>query len=271
MAMLTRESFAQRFGRKPVFGMVHLRALPGAPLFGGSIDAVIAAAVSDARALQGGRCDGMLFENFGDCPFRKTHVDPETVAAMTRVISDVTREVQLPFGINVLRNDPVSALGIAAATGAAFIRVNVHTGAMVTDQGIIEGDAAETLRQRERLGSNIAIFADHLVKHAAPLAPVDDVQSAKDLRIRGLADALIISGAATGAPSDPGRLTRIRQAVDAPVLVGSGLTADKATSFADADGAIVGTAFKREGRVEAAVEPERVERLIRAFRSTVVR
>ena len=121
---------------------------------------------------------------------RRGRVEVETVAAMTRVITQIVAEVRMPFGVNVLRNDALSALAIAAATGAAFIRVNVHTGAMLTDQGIIEGDAYATLRKRASLAPNVLIFADHLVKHATPLAEVDPIQSARDLRLRGLADAL---------------------------------------------------------------------------------
>lgn len=263
--MLTRDSFTQRFGGKAVFGMIHFPPLPGAPLFGGSMEQVIEAALADARALAGGGCDGMVFENFGDRPFHK-RVGSETVAAMTRVISAVIREVPLGFGVNVLRNDAHAALAIAAATGAQFIRVNVHIGAMLTDQGIIEGEAAETLRRRVALAPGTAIFADHLVKHATPLAEVDEVQMAKDLRLRGLADAIIISGRETGAPADKRRLEIVRGAVDAPILIGSGLTAESAASYADADGAIVGTSIKRDGRVEAPVDPKRVDGLVRAFK-----
>src|SRR5712692_1322087 len=131
--MLTRDDFAQRFGRRALFGMVHMKALPGAPLFGGSLDAVIESAIADARALEAGGCDGMLFENFGDRPFGK-RAGAATVAAMSRVIAEVRREIRIDFGVNVLRNDAQAALAIAAATGAHFIRVNVHAGAMLTDQ-----------------------------------------------------------------------------------------------------------------------------------------
>src|SRR6185437_124759 len=127
--MLTRESFMQRFGRRPVFGMVHLAALPGAPGYGRRLDAIIEAARFDAAALLEAGCDGILFENFGDRPFAKK-ATAETVAAMTRVIVDAMRTVSRPFGVNILRNDPHAALAIAAATGASFIRVNVHTGVM---------------------------------------------------------------------------------------------------------------------------------------------
>lgn len=259
--MLSRDAFAGRFGAHAVFGMVHLRPLPGAPLFGGSIEEVIEAAMADARALAEGGCDGMVFENFGDRPFGKVAAK-ETIAAMTRVIADVVREVRVPFGVNVLRNDAAGALAIAAATGAAFIRVNVHSGAMLTDQGIIEGVAADTLRLRRTIAPHTAIFADHLVKHATPLAAVDEEQSARDLRERGLADAVIVSGRETGAAVDAGRFRRVRAAIDAPLLIGSGLTAENARDYAAADGAIAGTSLKRGD----AVDRHRVERLVAAFK-----
>jgi len=255
--MLDRTGFAARFARRAIFGMVHLRALPGAPLFKSMSD-VLELALHDANALAAGGCDGFVIENFGDRPFTRGRVEAETIAAMTRVITEIVREVRLPFGVNVLRNDALSAVAIAAATGAAFIRVNIHTGAAVTDQGIIEGDAYATLRKRAALAPDVLIFADHLVKHATPMGEA----SAKDLRLRGLADAIIVTGTETGAAADPSRLRELREMVDAPLLIGSGLTAENAEEFADADGAIVGTSIKTDGRVDAA----KVEAVVRAFK-----
>jgi uncharacterized protein len=245
------------FSARPVFGMVHLGPLPGAPLYK-SIDEVLDLALRDARAIAAGGADGFVVENFGDRPFTRGRVEAETIAAMTRVITELSREVRIPFGVNVLRNDVLSALGIAAATGAAFVRVNILTGAMVTDQGIIEGDAYATLRKRAALAPDVLIFADYLVKHATPLGEV----SAKDLRLRGLADALIVTGTETGAAADPSRVAELRELVDAPILIGSGLTAENASRYADADGAIVGTSVKTEGAVDA----NRVAAVVRAFR-----
>jgi hypothetical protein len=265
--VLTRDDFARRFGGNAVIGMVHVGALPGAPMYGGSMRTIVDAALRDARALRDGGCDAIAFENFGDRPFFKECVPPETVAALTRVIVEVVAQVPMPFGVNVLRNDTESAIAIAAATGAAFIRVNVHTGAMLTDQGIIEGRAAETLRKRAALSPDVLIFADHMVKHAAPLVVIDDAHAAKDLRHRGLADAIIISGAETGAEPDHGSFACVREALsDAPILIGSGLTESNAGTFADADGAIVGTSIKIDGRVDAPVDPDRVKRLVAAFK-----
>jgi membrane complex biogenesis BtpA family protein len=256
--MLTRSAFSARFTARALFGMVHLGPLPGAPLYR-SMDDVLERALHDARAIAEGGCDGLVIENFGDRPFTRGRVEAETVAAMTRVVAEIAREVRIPFGVNVLRNDALSALAIAAATGAAFIRVNIHTGAAVTDQGIIEGGAYETLRKRAVLAPDVLIFADYRVKHATPMGEV----SAKDLRLRGLADAVIVTGSETGAAADPSRLRELREQIDAPLLVGSGLTAENAAAFADADGAIVGTSLKSEGRVDRA----KVEALARAWKS----
>lgn len=265
--MLTRDEFHRRFGPLPLFGMIHLKPLPGAPLFGGSMMEIVESALRDAVAWRRGGADGLIVENFGDRPFMKNRVTAETIAALTRVATDLKRAFDIPLGINVLRNDASAALAIAAATGADFIRVNIHTGAMLTDQGMIEGEAAATLRLRASIGPAISIFADHRVKHAAELVPVDDRQAARDLRLRGLADAIIVTGAETGAPIDARRLMALRDAVDAPLLAGSGITEANAGQYAAlVDGAIVGTSVKRFGDLTQPVDAERVERLCRRLK-----
>ena len=124
--------------------MVHLLPLPGAPDWDGSMERVLAAAVQDATALAEGGVDGIMVENYGDAPFLPGPVPAHTIAALTNAVLEVRRAVRLPVGVNVLRNDAAAAIGICAATGASFVRINVHTGAMLTDQGWIEGAAHET-------------------------------------------------------------------------------------------------------------------------------
>src|SRR5713101_4601014 len=134
--MNTDTQVRKLFPRRPaIIGMVHLLPLPGAPRWAGSMEEALARAVEDARALAEGGVDGVMVENFGDAPFYPDHVPPETVAAMTRAARAVVEAVPVPVGVNVLRNDTAAALAIAVAVGARFIRVNVHTGAMWTDQG----------------------------------------------------------------------------------------------------------------------------------------
>jgi len=229
---------------------------------------VLDRAIADARAIAAGGMDGAIIENYGDVPFSAGAVEPETVAAMAVVAGAVTREVDLPVGINVLRNDATAALAIAAATGARFIRVNVHTGAMLTDQGWITGRADATLRRRRALAAPVAICADILVKHAIAPAGADAAAIARDTWYRGLADGLIVSGSETGAEPDPARIAAIKAAVpDATVWIGSGLTPENARNLlADADGAIVGSSIQQHGRAGNPIDPDRVRRLTEVIR-----
>src|SRR5207249_4103071 len=126
---------------KAVIGMVHLRALPGSARWAGSMEAVVQAALADARALADGGADALLVENYGDMPFTTGRVDSATVAGMAVVIGEIKRAVTLPIGVNVLRSDALSALAVAAAVGGRFVRVNVHVGAVVADQGILQSCA----------------------------------------------------------------------------------------------------------------------------------
>jgi uncharacterized protein len=250
-----------------LIGMVHAGPLPGSPRWDGSMERLVAAAVGDARALVDHGMDALLLENYGDAPFTPGRVEPATFAGLAVLAAEIRRAVpQAPLGINVLKNDARAALAIACAVGARFIRVNVHAGAVLADQGLVHSDAYGTLRDRRLLGVEIAIFADVGGKHAVPLAPVDLEQHARDLTHRGLADGLVVSGQATGAATPIEDLKRVRSAVpDVPLLVGSGVTPETAEELLSvADALIVGTALKHDGNVSAPVDPDRVRRLVAA-------
>ncbi len=249
-------------------GMVHLDALPGAPGFGGDLAAVIASALDDAACLAEAGFGALMVENFGDAPFYPDRVPPETVAAMSRVVGEITSRFDLPVGVNVLRNDALAALAVAAVTGAEIIRVNVLSGIMYTDQGPIRGEAAEVARTRIRLCPEVRIFADVFVKHAVPPPGLGIDVAAHDLWQRGGADALIVSGSGTGAAVDPAQVRAVRDAVpDAPLLLGSGVTPDTVATLADmADGAIVGSWVKVDGDVSNPVDPTRASELVAAAR-----
>ncbi len=250
---------------KPVVGMIHLPALPGSSGFGGGLDGIRRLVLSEARSLEAGGVHALMIENFGDVPFHKGRVGAETVAAMSVMASAVRQATRLPLGINVLRNDGLSAMAIAQAVGAQFIRVNVLTGAMLTDQGMIEGIAADLLRYRASLGAeHIKVLADVQVKHAAPMVSRPIEEEVDELIHRGLADGLIVSGWGTGTPTDPAAVALVKSvAGDVPVFVGSGTTAETVAALAEhADGFIVGTHFKGDGEVANPVDPGRVEALV---------
>jgi len=260
-------------GGRSVVGMIHLDALPGAPAFDGDREAIREGMRRDARRLEDGGVDALLVENFGDAPFHADDVPKHVVASMTALVRELADVVDLPLGVNVLRNDAEAALSIAAAAGASFVRVNVHTGARLTDQGVVTGRAAETVRLRDRLDADVSILADVDVKHSAPLADRPLSEDIAELVERGQADGLIASGAGTGQAMDWTQLEQVvdsRDAIDdaVPVFVGSGVTSETvADTLALADGAIVGTALKEDGRTTAPVDTERVRRLVTAART----
>ena len=252
---------------KPTIGVVHLPPLIGSPQSRQPLHEIRARALLDAASLIDNGIDGVIIENYGDAPFYPDSVEPHTVAALALITGEIReRYPQTPIGINVLRNDAKSAMAIATVTGANFIRVNVHTGAMLTDQGIIQGRAHETLRYRSVLKSEVKIFADIAVKHAVPLAAIDIVASAEDTYHRGLADALIVTGVATGKGIDLDQLKSVKSAIpQASIFVGSGVTVDSLAEVLQyADGVIVGTSIKRDGITTNAVDADRVRTLIKA-------
>ena len=195
-------------------------------------------------------------------PFHGERVEPHTAVAMGRVVTAVLNATDLAVGVNVLRNDARTGLAIAAMTGARFVRINVHTGAYVTDQGLLQGRAAETLRYRAALDAEVAIFADVHVKHATPLSTLSLDQAAEETAYRGLADALIVTGSTTARPAARSDVVRVKQAVpDRPVFVGSGVTPETiAETLTVADGVIIGMALKMDGRTEADLDASRVMR-----------
>ena len=256
----------QLFGHpKPIIGVVHLPPLIGSPRSKESFREVRVRALSDAGMLINNGMDGIIIENYGDAPFYPDCVEPHTVASLTLIAGEIReRYPQTPIGINVLRNDAKSAMAIATVVDANFIRVNVHTGAMLTDQGLIQGRAHETLRYRSLLKSEVKIFADIAVKHAVPLAPIDILASAEDTYYRGLADALIVTGTATGKGIDLAQLKSVKSAIpQASVFAGSGVTVNNLAEVLQyGDGVIVGTAIKHDGVTTNGVDPARVRALI---------
>lgn len=259
--------FRARFPEaKPILGVVHLLPLPGAP-GGRRVDVVLRHALADTDRYLAGGVDGLVVENFGDAPFRKGAVEPHTVAVMTRVAAAMReRAPRAVIGVNVLRNDACSALGIAAAVGLDFVRVNVLSGVVVTDQGLIEGDAATVVRYRDSIAGGVRIFADLRVKHAAPLRSVPVEVEVDELVSRARADAVLVTGDSTGHPPSASALAEVRRAARAtPVVVASGVDVDNLGELAPhADAFVVGTSMKVGGRTTAAVDPRRVRALVRA-------
>jgi uncharacterized protein len=256
-----------------LIGMVHLPALPGSPSAAAPLVKIVDRAVLEAKLLASAGFEAVIVENYGDTPFAADQVPHETVAAMAIVTEHIVRSVDVPVGVNVLRNDAMAAMGVAAAAGAAFIRVNVLSGTYATDQGLICGRARELLQRRAQVAPGVKIAADVHVKHAAPISQPDIARAADETAYRAGADVLIVSGAATGSRAEMDDARRVKQAVpDRALWIGSGVTAATVGEYLSvADAVIVGTSLKRGGRTTAALDPARVRAFMKAARQAKAR
>jgi len=256
------------FDRPSLIGVIHAPPLPGSPRYQGDWNNVCDRVFRDADAYRRGGVDGLILENYGDVPFFPAEVSVETIAHLTVLASRLKQINNLPLGINILRNDGAAALAIALACGAQFIRVNVLCGARLTDQGIVHGIAHDLLRMRRNLGAqHIQIFADVDVKHSVALAPRDLAEEVQETFDRGGADAVIVTGRGSGFAVDTEHLKlAVGAAQEKPVLIGSGVSPENIGQLAQsAAGFIVGTALKRDARIENEVDVERVAQMRRAL------
>lgn len=229
--------------------MVHLGALPGAPLYDvtGGIDAIVEGARADLRALQAARVDGVMFGNENDRPY-EMQVDAASTATMAYVIGQLRAEITVPFGVNVLW-DAQSTVALAAATGADFMR-EIFTGVYASDMGHWAPDAGAAMRYRNRLGcKDVAMlfnvsaeFADSLDRRALP-------DRARSVVFSSIPDAVLVSGQITGEAAELSEIEAVKAVLpDTPVLANTGVKHDTvADVLAVADGCIVGTALKVDG------------------------
>jgi len=254
--------------KKPIIGMIHLKALPGAPKNSLSVPEILTYAVDDLNSLVEGKIDGVLVENFNDFPFQPFNVEPTTIVSMSLIVKELIKSTSVPVGVNVLRNACSDALVIASLTGAEFIRCNFLIGAYVTDQGVIVGCAHILKRLQKQLScikteSSPLIFGDVLCKHASPISPRTLDLEALDALERGLADAVIVTGDRTGLPVKLSDLKLLREKQVQPVLIGSGVTSDNIQEILPfIDGAIIGTSLKYKNKISQPVDSKKAEALM---------
>lgn len=253
---------------KPIIAMAHVPPLPGTPLYdaGRGIDGLVDGVRADLRILLDAGVDAVMFCNEGDRPYA-FEAGHEGVAAMTRVVSEL-RPTDRPFGVDFLW-DPRAALAIGVATGASFMR-EVATGVYESDMGLWNTDAASLLRERRRLEADIAIFMNVTPEFASPVGRRSVGATARSVAVSSLPEAILVSGPMAGAEPDVALLQEVRAAVDpeVPVLVNTGAKSTNIRAFLEiADGCIVGSDLKVDGYTWNPVDPERVERFLKAARS----
>ncbi len=273
----SKNAIEEIFGRKKaLIGMIHCPPFPGAPRYRGAArDEILSFCLRDAERLIAGGMHGLLVENHGDIPFSKPEdIGPETAAFMAVVADRISREFDVPLGINVLANAPIPAFAVAAASGASFIRVNQWANAYVANEGFMEGRAAEALRYRSKLrAEGIRVFADSHVKHGSHAIVADRsvTELTRDLAFFD-ADAVIATGQRTGDSAALDEIETVRDATHLPVLVGSGVSPDNVVAILErVDAAIVASSLKEGGVWWNPVEAARVTAFVAAARPVLER
>jgi len=252
-----------------VYGVVHLKSLPGSSGNYLTLDEIIELAQEDVNSLLFGGVDGLIIENFGDIPFTKDDVSKRTIASFTKVVENIEYDRDVKVGINVLRNDGIAALSIAEATNADFVRINVLNNVMMfTDQGIIEGKANEIAKFKNTLNKDIDIYADVFVKHAVPPEGSKIENHTEELIERAGADVVIVTGDGTGHQIDIEDLSKVRDIVpQGRLAIGSGVNEENIDDYVGlADILIVGTSFKVDQDVSKRVDQRSVEQLIQMIK-----
>ncbi|WP_082965057.1 BtpA/SgcQ family protein [Mycobacterium sp. ACS1612] len=254
--------------RKPVIGMLHLAALPGDPGFdtAGGVAAVVARARTELDALQSGGVDGVMFSNEFSLPYL-TKTEPITAITMARVIGELLPQIAIPYGVNVLW-DGQASIDLAVATGAQFVR-EIFTGVYASDFGLWDTNVGAVARHRSRVGgADVKLFFNIVPESAAYLASRDLESITRTTVFATAPDAICVSGATAGSPTDTDALRLVKSAAGAtPVFVNTGVRAENVADQLDiADGAIVGTYFKHDGVFENRADRARVDELMTAAR-----
>jgi uncharacterized protein len=256
---------------KALIGVVHCPPFPGSPRYRGEdIQGIYDACLRDAEAYIAGGMSGLIVENHGDIPFSKPDdLTPETAACLAVAADRIRAATGAPLGINVLANAPLHAFAVAAATAAAFIRVNQWANAYVANEGFMEGRAAEAMRYRSLLrAEGVRVFADTHVKHGAHAITADRTiaELTRDLAFFD-ADAIIATGQRTGDAATGDEIREIRAATHLPLLVGSGVTKENLASIlTQTDGVIVASSLKQGGVWWNPVDPGRVAQFVASAR-----
>lgn len=259
---------------KPIIAMCHLQPMPGDPYYDNTkgMEGVIEAARRDLNNLQDGGVDAVMFSNEFSLPYL-TKVKTETTAAMARVIGELMADIKIPFGVNVLW-DPIASIDLAAATGALFIR-EIITGVYASDFGLWNTNVGETIRHKMELGrSDLKMFFNIVPEAARYLADRDITDIAKSTVFNNRPDALCVSGLTAGSETDSQVLLRVKSIVpDTAVFTNTGCRINNVEQqLTYADGAVVGTTFKVDGKFENPTDKIRVKAFmdkVKEFRKTL--
>ena len=249
--------------KKPIIGMVHLRPLPGSPLYDPAslpIKEVIRIAKEEAKILEEAGVDGLQVENIWDYPYEKGDISKMTVAALAVAVNEVASSAHIPVGVNCHMNGSIESLVAAIAGGAKWIRVFEWCSSYISQVGFVDSVGAATARMRTYLqAQDIVCMCDVNVKHGSHFIIHDRsvAEQAVDVESQG-ADVVIVTGFETGKAPTVEKVEECKSHISLPVILGSGVSTDNAADLLSvADGAIIGSWFKEDNNWKNPVSYDR--------------
>ncbi len=252
---------------KAIIAMIHTLPLPGSSSYGGDMNNIINKAIEELKIYEEAGVDAIMLENMHDVPYIKPPLPKNTVEGMLKIATEIRKRTNLPVGLQMLEAANLEAITIAAKANFDFIRAEGFVFAHIGGAGLIEGSAGALLRLRNQLkADHIKVFADVKKKHCAHALTTD-------LGIKGVvkqtdffrADGIIITGGFTGEAAKLEDLAEARNATRLPIFIGSGITPENINTYVSmADGFIVGSYFKIDGKWQNPVDPKHVKDLLRA-------
>ena len=251
--------------------MIAVLPLPGSPLYDGDDQRVIEQALADLEVYKDAGVDSVIFENDHDLPYIQPPLDEKGIALMTEIAKEARKRFAGPIGMQMLEAANVTSLEIAAGAGLDYIRVEAYVFAHVGGSGVIHGSAGKILRRRKELNAeHIKVFADVKKKHGSHSLTIDlNIQDEIMQAEFFLADGVIVTSQFTGVNPDKNDLTKAKAATKLSVLIGSGMTAENIVEYLPfADGFIVGSYFRKDGKFLETLEPERLDKFMNVFTST---
>ena len=269
------ETLKEIFGvKKPIIGMIHLRPLPGSPRYSPAelgMKEITSIALEEARILEDSGVDGLQVENIWDFPYMKgERIGHETAAALAVVTDRVRTAANIPVGVNCHLNGGRASLAAAIAAGARWIRVFEWVNAYISHTGLTEGIGGDLARYRHYLGADeIKFMCDVNVKHGSHFIISDRTveEQAHDAESEG-AEMIVVTGFETGIAPNPAKVKSFAECVKVPVIIGSGLTEENAAELLKfADGAIVGSYFKKDNDWRNPVDGKRVSKFMERVNS----
>ncbi|HEU5164529.1 MAG TPA: BtpA/SgcQ family protein [Chitinophagaceae bacterium] len=248
--------------------MIAVLPLPGSPLYDGDDQKVIDQALSDLDLYKQAGVDSILLENDHDLPYIQPPLDEKGIALMTKISKEIRKRFNGPIGIQMLEAANISSLEIAAEADLDYIRVEAFVFAHVGGSGVINGSAGKILRRRKELNAeHIKVFADVKKKHGSHSLTIDlDIKDEIMQAEFFLVDGVIVTSRFTGLNPDKNDLIKAKSATKLPVLIGSGMNVNNIADYLPlADGFIVGSYFRKDGKFLERLEPERLNGFMDIF------